>query len=158
MFVKDGEKFQCGGKWDREAKKVKSRITSLLNPNLKALALLAREVMCALVKDIGWDAVDREHHWGGLAAIVRRITGLSLFSMDEEVQEVTAEERSVKRRIEFDRLSIELANAVGIDGYYDDVLAEMRRKLGRGLWTQSIVERGESAIIQAKKIELPPDD
>lgn len=50
--------------------------------------------------------------------------------MDEDVQEATPDERSVKRRIEFDRLATELSNAEGIEGYYDDVLAVMVRRFG----------------------------
>jgi hypothetical protein len=83
-----------------------------------------------LIEQIGWEKVDREHHWGGLASIVRRITGFSLFSMDEDVLEVTPEARSVKRRVEFDRDVVEIQNAVGIDGFYDVLLANMNRKHG----------------------------
>ena len=130
FFTIDGDKWGEKAQWNRKAKGVRTRITVLRDINLKALAMFARRLMCALIERIGWEAVDKEHHWGGLAAIVRRITGFSLFSMDEDDIEATPEERSVKRRVEFDRLATELNNAIGIDGYYEDVLAVMVRRFG----------------------------
>jgi hypothetical protein len=114
--------------WTKEG--FKSPITMLDNLDIHAIAMFARQLMCDLSARVGFEAVDKEHHWGGLASIVRRITGFSLFSMDEDVLEATPEERSVKRRCEFDRLLIELRNAKGIAGYYEDVLAMMVRRFG----------------------------
>ncbi len=130
---KDCEGWGMAAKWDRKAKGMRTRMTKLKDLNVRGMALLARRMMCHLIDRIGWDAltVSHPHNWGGLAAIVRRITGLSLFSMDEEQQEqATPQQRAAKRALEFDRLLTELNNAIGIDGYYEDVLAAMVRRFG----------------------------
>lgn len=64
--------------------KVRSPITTLKNIDLVGLANLARQLFCSLCQSIGYDALSRDHNWGGLAAIVMKLTGCSLFSMDDD--------------------------------------------------------------------------
>jgi hypothetical protein len=61
-----------------------SAVTILAGIDLAGLAKLARRLMAALCESIGWDEVDRDHHWGRLASIIDRLTGCSLFSMDDD--------------------------------------------------------------------------
>jgi hypothetical protein len=108
----------------------RSPITKLIDVDYEGLALLARVLLCSLVEEMGWEKVQRDHNWGGLAANVRTLTGFSLFSMDDEVEDVGTEARKLKKEIDFGRYWQELTNAKGIKGYYEDVKATMIRKFG----------------------------
>jgi hypothetical protein len=80
---------RSAAKWIGKDKNGKSRyysdVTVLAGIDLVALAQLARRLMADLCDSIGWESVDRDHHWGRLASIVDRLTGgCSLFTLDDD--------------------------------------------------------------------------
>lgn len=77
------------------AGKCRSPITILAQLDLKGLAQLARRLFQSIVAEVEFEGIDREHHWGSLAAIVVKLTGCSLFSMDDDY---TPDEAETERR------------------------------------------------------------
>lgn len=69
----------------------RSPITTLAQLDLKGLAQFARWLFQSIVSEIEFEGIDREHHWGSLASIVMKITGCSLFTMDDEYSPDEAE-------------------------------------------------------------------
>lgn len=70
---------------------VRSPITTLANLDLKGLAQLARKLFAEIVFYQGFEEVDREHRWGRLASIVEKLTGFSLFTLDDDYTRDEAE-------------------------------------------------------------------
>ena len=107
-----------------------SAVTLLDGIDLKEIARLARDLFAALCEQIGFEAVDRDHHWGSLASIVMKLTGCSLFSQDDDYSPDEAE--TERRRGERILQAIaEMGNTewAGLE-YRELVSANLRRQFG----------------------------
>lgn len=76
--------------------KCKSPITRLFALQIAQMARLARWVFNEIVRREGFEALDRDHKWGQLAAIVYAMTGRSLFTANDDY-EPTEQARSVQK-------------------------------------------------------------
>lgn len=87
----------------------RSEVTALIGIDLVAIAQLLRRMVAAIVQKVGFGPLVRDHKWGFLAAMVFKLTGCSLFSLNDEY-EPTEEERTTRKGEELARSIAELAN------------------------------------------------
>jgi len=87
----------------------RSEVTALVGVDLVAIAQLLRRMVASIVQRAGFEPLKRDHKWGFLAAMVFKLTGCSLFSLDDEYE--TSEESRQQRKEQASAQSIaELAN------------------------------------------------
>ena len=108
----------------------RSEVTALVGVDLVAIAQLLRRMVASIVQRAGFEPLKRDHKWGFLAAMVFKLTGCSLFSLNDEYE--TSEESRQQRKEQASAQSIaELANCRhGGAEYRELVSARLAQQFG----------------------------
>lgn len=108
----------------------RSGVTALIGVDLVAIAQLLRRMIAAIVQKVGFGLLERDHKWGFLASIVFKLTGCSLFSLNDEYQP-TEEDRAIRKGEEMAQSIAELANCRWAGAEYRAIVSDrLARQFG----------------------------